>query len=80
MEEDSGKCTFRPVITSYKSSSSEKSLPVHLRLQEKGKLYNDRQMKRVAKGRLYDTDGRRLFQPHIPKHASTEELGIYTRP
>lgn len=75
IEEDSGKCTFRPVITSYKSSSSQKSLPVHLRLQEKGKQYNERQVQRVANGRLYDADGRRLFQPQIPKHTTAGELG-----
>jgi hypothetical protein len=46
---------------------------VHERLTDAGKVYKERVAERTVQLTLYDSDGRRLFQPQIPRHPADEE-------
>lgn len=63
-------CTFAPQIyTSNKYASSLDNRPVHVRLSEKAKVYQDSMDRKRAFYDQYDDSGNRLFQPQIKSTA-----------
>mmetsp|Transcript_19359 Transcript_19359/g.32834 ORF Transcript_19359/g.32834 Transcript_19359/m.32834 type:complete len:554 (-) Transcript_19359:743-2404(-) len=70
LQSDEG-CTFAPTMHTSKSRHSHNAnkdkRPVHLRLTEKGKVYNNLKIQRREQFSKYDGDGRRLFTPAINK-------------
>lgn len=72
-EEDSSRCTFQPSINNSYKANIKSDKPVHERLSEAGRAYKDRIAERAEQQKLYDSEGRRLFQPHIPRHPIDED-------
>ncbi len=58
-------CTFTPKIYKSRHTVNLDNRPVHVRLSEKAKVYNDAMEKRKVQFSTYDDDGNRLFVPRI---------------
>jgi hypothetical protein len=69
-------CTFAPKIyTSKHPSGAADTRPVHVRLTEKAKQYQDSHEKRVQQFTMFDDDGNRLFVPKINTSQKTNHSG-----
>jgi hypothetical protein len=69
-------CTFAPKIyTSKHPSGAADTRPVHVRLTEKAKQYQDSHEKRVQQFTMFDDDGNRLFVPKINTSQKTSHSG-----
>ncbi len=67
-------CTFQPRIYTQPKQFHFDNRPVHIRLSEKGKEYQDHLERRKQQSRMYDDRGRRLFTPKINQHRPATSL------
>ena len=63
-------CTFQPKLYRSKHHNID-NRPVHIRLNDKAKAYEDAKEKRKVQFSTFDDDGNRLFTPKINSKRST---------
>jgi hypothetical protein len=67
-------CTFQPRIYTQQKNFHVDNRPVHIRLGEKGKEYQDQLERRKQQYTMYDDRGRRLFTPKINHHRPSTSI------
>ena len=76
-ETEDSEFTYRPRVNNRKVKSAEEekyiSQPVHIRLYEKAKLYQEKKIKLTEEITTRDETGRLLFQPKINRLNNDEE-------